>query len=76
MTTETWISVPDGSWPDYQVNRLGQVRGPDGVLLAARRPHTMPDPTDDSYDSYMLDGDIVYKSDLLEVCFGIKTEEA
>ena len=67
--SNNWRSIPDGSWPGYTVNRLGQVRNPQGELLEAYRPHTMPDPTDDSEDSYRIEGSIVYKSELLEICF-------
>ena len=75
MTDNTWVSIPDGSWPGYQVNRSGQLRDPDGVLLTPHRPR-MPDPTDDSEDSYTINGSIAYKAELIELCFGTNSSES
>ena len=67
--SNNWRSIPDGSWPGYTVNRLGQVRNPQENYLKHIVLTLLPDPTDDSEDSYRIEGSIVYKSELLEICF-------
>ena len=64
-----WICLPDGSWPNYQVNSNGDVRTLDGEIVPYTRP-VMPDPTDDSEDTYILDGCTVGRYELIEAAFG------
>ena len=54
MTTDTWVSLPDGSYPNYQVNRAGDVRTLDGELVPYHRPPDLYDPTENTFDTYEL----------------------
>jgi hypothetical protein len=79
MTTDTWVSLPDGSYPNYQVNRAGDVRTLDGELVPYHRPPS-PDPNDDTYDTYRLDHkDIkniaVGRYELIEAAFYLNDQE-
>ena len=74
MTTDTWVSLPDGSYPNYQINRAGDVRTLNGELVPYYRPPS-PDPNDDTYDTYKLDckygkGFTVGRYELIEDAFG------
>ena len=81
MTTDTWVLLPDGSYPNYQVNRAGDVRTLDGELVPYHRPSDLYDPTEDTFDTYKLDskygkGFIVGRYELIEDAFGFNKEDA
>ena len=57
---------PDGRFPGYQINRLGEMRDPDGVYLKPTRSH-LSDPDDDNDDCYNIDGSIVLITEIQEI---------
>lgn len=78
---DEWISLPDGSYPDYQINRAGDVRTLDGKLVPYFRPDDLYDPTEDTFDTYKLDckyakGITVGRYELIEEAFGFNKDDA